>query len=79
MFVLSAGFYINYRVMDKDTMYLPAYLVWAIWVGIGYQVALDWLDPHRRPRLRRRSRFVLRGNLMILCGIRRAGVELADC
>jgi len=42
VFVISAGFYINYRVIDKDTMFLPAYLVWALWVGIGYQWLIDW-------------------------------------
>jgi hypothetical protein len=43
MFICSAGFYIDYRVGDKDTMFLPAYLVWALWLGVGYQWALDWL------------------------------------
>ena len=56
MFALSAGFYINYRVMDKDTMYLPAYLVWALWVGIGYQAALDWLTHIESVKLMRISK-----------------------
>jgi hypothetical protein len=43
MFVFNAVFYINYRVMDKDTMYLPVYLIWALWVGLGTQGILDWL------------------------------------
>lgn len=42
VFAVSAGFYINYRVVDKDTMFLPAYLIWAIWVGMGYQWLIDW-------------------------------------
>lgn len=42
VFAMSAGFYINYRVVDKDTMFLPAYLVWALWVGLGYQWLVDW-------------------------------------
>jgi hypothetical protein len=37
LFTCSAVFYINYRVVDKDTMFLPAYLIWALWVGLGYQ------------------------------------------
>jgi len=41
-FTISAGFYINYRVVDKDTMFLPAYLIWALWVGIGYQWLVEW-------------------------------------
>jgi hypothetical protein len=43
MFAASAGFYIDYRVVDKDTMFLPAYLVWALWLGYGYQFLLDWV------------------------------------
>jgi hypothetical protein len=46
VFAVSAGFYINYRVVDKDTMFLPAYLIWAIWVGLGYQWMLDWAGEH---------------------------------
>jgi hypothetical protein len=42
VFAISAGFYINYRVVDKDTMFLPAYLIWALWVGLGYQWLIDW-------------------------------------
>lgn len=45
MFIFSAGFYINYRVIDKETMYLPAYLIWAIWAGIGFETILVWLSP----------------------------------
>ncbi|PWB73272.1 MAG: hypothetical protein C3F15_10045 [Holophagae bacterium] len=42
VFAISAGFYINYRVIDKDTMFLPAYLIWALWVGLGYQWLIEW-------------------------------------
>lgn len=42
IFLSNTIFYVNYRVVDKNTMYLPSYLVWALWVGIGYQVILDW-------------------------------------
>lgn len=43
MFAANVLFYASYRVIDKDTMFLPAYLVWAIWLGLGYQKLLDWL------------------------------------
>jgi hypothetical protein len=43
MFVLNAAFYINYRVDDKATMFLPTYLIWALWLGVGFQQLLDWL------------------------------------
>lgn len=50
LFAVNAAFYINYRVVDKNTMFLPAYLVWALWIGFGYQWLLDWVG--RRPEAR---------------------------
>jgi hypothetical protein len=41
---VNAAFFINYRVIDKATMFLPVYLIWAIWLGCGYQVLIDWLS-----------------------------------
>jgi hypothetical protein len=49
MFACNAGFYINYRVVDKETMFLPTYLLWALWVGVGYQVLLTWVVDGARP------------------------------
>jgi hypothetical protein len=43
MFVANAGFYVSYKVIDKNTMFLPAYLLWAVWLGIGYQCLLAWI------------------------------------
>ncbi len=43
MFAGCAGFYVAYAVGDKDTMFLPAYLLWALWLGVGYQWLLDWV------------------------------------
>lgn len=42
MFITNVLFYANYRVIDKDTMFLPAYLIWALWLGLGYQQILNW-------------------------------------
>lgn len=53
LFLANSIFYINYRVIDKATMFLPSYLIWSIWLGFGYQALLRWLRsiyPH--PRLR---------------------------
>lgn len=36
-------FFANYSVVDHDTMFLPIYLIWALWLAIGYQWLLDWL------------------------------------
>ncbi len=45
MFLANAIFYINYRVVDKNTMFLPTYLIFAIWLGVGYQWLLVWVRP----------------------------------
>jgi hypothetical protein len=63
MFACSASFYIDYQVIDKDTMFLPAYLLWALWLGIGYQWALDWVHSFQQQSdpLNRRETQLLRG------------------
>jgi hypothetical protein len=43
MFLLNVGFYIDYRVIDKNTMFLPGYLIWALWLGVGYQGLVNWI------------------------------------
>lgn len=43
IFLANAVFYINYRVIDKNTMYLPTFLIWALWLGVGYQVMVEWI------------------------------------
>jgi hypothetical protein len=49
MFLANAIFYINYRVIDKDTMFLPTYFIWAIWLGVGYQQLILWLRTQEQP------------------------------
>jgi len=44
IFLGNAVFYINYRVIDKDTMFLPAYLIWAVLMAAGIQQVLIWLN-----------------------------------
>ena len=44
LFFLGNGlFYADYRVIDKATMYLPNYVIWALWLGIGLEWLLDWV------------------------------------
>jgi hypothetical protein len=43
IFLANAAFFISYRVVDKDTMYLPTYLIWTLWLGVGYQALLTAL------------------------------------
>lgn len=40
IFLGHAIFFINYRVVDKELMFLPNYLIWALWLGVGY----EWLQ-----------------------------------
>lgn len=42
MFLANVIFYVNYRVLDKATMFLPAYFIWALWLAVGYQWLLRW-------------------------------------
>jgi hypothetical protein len=46
-FLVHLTFYTLYQVGNRDTMFLPAYLLWAIWLGEG----LTWLLS-RAPRAR---------------------------
>lgn len=39
IYLANALFFIGYRTADKGLMFLPAYFIWAIWLGLGY----DWL------------------------------------
>ncbi|MCB0208989.1 MAG: DUF2723 domain-containing protein [Anaerolineae bacterium] len=43
MFLAHTSFYISYGAGDKKTMFLPTYLIWALWLGIGYQWLLTWI------------------------------------
>ena len=49
MWLFSTVFYVNYRVIDKNTMFLPSFLIFALWVGIGYRVILDWFQVLNEP------------------------------
>lgn len=35
MFLAHVAFFLTYRVADKDLMFLPAYLICAVWAGLG--------------------------------------------
>lgn len=44
MFLTHTFFYISYGAHDKETMFLPTYLIWALWLGVGYQWLLTWIS-----------------------------------
>ena len=65
MFACSAFFYIDYRVMDKETMLLPTYVVWAIWLGMGTQWLLDWVSASETPAIKVWAIRMLQGAIFI--------------
>jgi len=38
-----SAFIIGYQAGDKQTMYLPIFLLFTVFIGIGYQALLDWV------------------------------------
>jgi hypothetical protein len=59
-FLISTGFYIDYRVIDKNTMFLPSFLIWSLWAALGYQSLLDWLRKVDREQTRGRGLLFMR-------------------
>jgi hypothetical protein len=44
LFLANAIFFVNYRVVDKETMFLPAFVLWAIALGVGYQWLVGYMQ-----------------------------------
>jgi 4-amino-4-deoxy-L-arabinose transferase-like glycosyltransferase len=42
-FVANVAFYTTYRVVDKAAMFVPAYLIWAVWIAEGWAWIIGWL------------------------------------
>jgi hypothetical protein len=82
MFVCHALFYINYRVADKETMFLPTYLIWALWVGLGYQRLMDWMSCESDGRILRWGmgalRAVMIGAVLLAIAWTWNAVDLSD-
>ena len=51
MFVVVAGFHLTYRVIDQETMFLTSYLLWTVWLGVGYGWLVDLAGGGERRRL----------------------------
>jgi hypothetical protein len=47
IFLANVAFFVNYRVVDKVVMFVPAYLVWAVWVGEGFAWLIAWVQAQR--------------------------------
>jgi hypothetical protein len=48
IFAANLVFFVNYRVVDKTTMFVPVYLIWAIWIGQGYAALVKWVQGWRQ-------------------------------
>ena len=46
-FATNVVFFVNYGALDKDTMLLPTYLIWSIWMSLGAAHLLDILAEYR--------------------------------
>ena len=44
MFLVNAIFYVGYGAGDKRIMFLPTYVIWAVWIGLGFDWLLDQVD-----------------------------------
>jgi hypothetical protein len=42
MLVGHLAFSLTYAARDKEAMFLPAYLLWGIWIGLGMRAAAGW-------------------------------------
>ncbi|MCC7107084.1 MAG: DUF2723 domain-containing protein [Chloroflexi bacterium] len=43
-FLLHCFYYANWDFLNRDTMFLPAYLLWAVWVGEGLAVIIRGVE-----------------------------------
>lgn len=51
MYFVYTLFFVNYRVVDKHTMFLPGYVLWALWIAWGYEALIEWMGSPWRPAL----------------------------
>ncbi|MFQ5854599.1 MAG: DUF2723 domain-containing protein [Anaerolineae bacterium] len=51
MYLMYTLFFINYRVVDKYTMFLPSYVLWVLWIAWGYEALIEWMGTAWRPAL----------------------------
>jgi hypothetical protein len=61
MFACNALFFIDYRVVDKETMFLPTFLVWSLWLGMGYHELRHWLQDTHLEKIYNRSIWIFNG------------------
>jgi 4-amino-4-deoxy-L-arabinose transferase-like glycosyltransferase len=47
IFAANLVFFVNYRIVDKEVMFVPAYLIWTIWIGEGFAWLVHWVQDQR--------------------------------
>jgi 4-amino-4-deoxy-L-arabinose transferase-like glycosyltransferase len=52
IFLMQAGFFVNYGAADKDQMLLPTALLWSVWIGLGARAVQELLARSTQPRAR---------------------------
>lgn len=45
MLLGHVAFYVFYGAADKQVMFVPVYLIWGIWIGLGARMAAGWAAP----------------------------------
>ena len=75
LFLANVIFYANYRVVDKNTMHLPSYVIWALWLGLGLEELLRWL---RETRLQQPVRLLLVALVLLAVAWNWPRVDLSD-
>ncbi len=81
MFGAHTAFFASYRVIDKSTMFLPSYLIWAVWLGVGYQTLFDWIREESNERWVGSALALVRGLVLagvVWAGLRGGGVDLSN-
>ena len=79
MFVAHTFFYVDYGAIDKATMFLPSYLIWALWLGVGYQVLIEWAQAAAGwPRFTWLIRGLLAGVVVVAIGWNWRLVDLSN-
>lgn len=68
-FVFNVVFFVNYRVVDKETMFLPSYLLWTVALVHGYVVIADlcerWVERLSLERTRGRVASIVVATAMV--------------
>lgn len=69
LFLATVTFYVNYRVMDKDTMFLAVYLVWAIFLAEGLVIVEKWMREKLAIYLSNQFRYISIAIMVFLPGL----------